>query len=82
MSMTNEAFTAALARVLRHELLDAGMTKKALAEEAEIGLRTLDRYMDGSRPIPLDSFWRICKVLGVPAADIFEEAERALNERS
>lgn len=80
MDTMNDAFTNALARVLRHELLDARMTKKALAEETTIGLRTLDRYMDGSRAIPMDSFWRICKALGVPAADVFEQAERALNE--
>jgi transcriptional regulator with XRE-family HTH domain len=82
MNTMNDAFTASLARVLRHELLDAGMTKKALAEETGIGLRTLDRYMDGSRAIPMDAFWRISKSLNVPAADVFEEAERALNKNA
>lgn len=82
MNTANDAFTASLARVLRHELLDARITKKALAEESEIGLRTLDRYLDGTRAIPMDSFWRICKALGVPAADVFEDAERALNKDS
>jgi transcriptional regulator with XRE-family HTH domain len=80
MSNINEAFTESLARVLRHELLDARMTRKALAEQSDIGLRTLVRYLDGERAIPLDSFWRICRALQVPAADIFEEAERALDK--
>jgi DNA-binding Xre family transcriptional regulator len=76
----SETFTNALANVLRHELLDARMTKKALAGETGIGLRTLDRYMEGERAIPIDSFWKICRALNASASDIFQQAESAIEK--
>lgn len=43
---------------------DAGLTQEELAEQAEIGLRSLQRYESGERKVTLDVFWRmvtICK---------------------
>jgi transcriptional regulator with XRE-family HTH domain len=43
---------------------DAGLTQEELAEQADIGLRSLQRYEAGNRKITLDVFWRmvtICK---------------------
>lgn len=50
---------------IAHLRLQSNLTQQALAEQAGIGLRTLQRMELGSAAAQFSSFIRVCRVLGI-----------------
>jgi transcriptional regulator with XRE-family HTH domain len=76
---TQHPFTLALARELRIALDDSPLRfRKDLAEASGVPIRTLKRYLDGEREIPLTELRSIARALGVSVASLIDCAEDRL----
>lgn len=73
----DDAFTRALARELRIALDDAGMTRKALAGASGIPLRTMVRYLDAEREVPVSAFMSLCSAMNADAYAILDTADKS-----
>jgi len=74
----DDPFTRALAREMRIALDDAGMTRKALASAAGIPLRTMVRYLDAEREVPVPSFMALCRAMGADPMALLDSADKAV----
>ena len=81
MTTTPDPFTLALAREVRIALDDSDLRfRKDLAESADIPMRSLKRYLDGEREIPLTELRSIARALGVSATALIDRAEDRLGD--
>lgn len=81
MTTTPDPFTLALAREVRIALDDSGLRfRKDLAESADIPMRSLKRYLDGEREIPLTELRSIARALGVSVTALIDRAEDRLGD--
>lgn len=81
MTTTPDPFTAALAREVRIALDDSPLRfRKDLAEAAGVPMRSLKRYLDGEREIPLTELRSIARALGVSVIALIDRAEDRLGD--
>jgi transcriptional regulator with XRE-family HTH domain len=66
------SLSVALGETIRAHL--AG-SQAGLASEIGVSLRTLERWLSGERPMPVDSLYAIADALGTTAADLVTEAQ-------
>ena len=64
-SITDEALLALLGERLARLRLARNLTQQQLAEQAGLGLRTVQRLELGEAATQLSSFVRVCRVLGL-----------------
>lgn len=62
--MTDASFMKEVGSRISRYRLDRNLTQAALAEEAGIALRTVQRIEGGSKGVHLAAFLRVCRVLG------------------
>lgn len=67
------SLSAALGETIRARLKGS---QAGLATEIGVSLRTLERWLSGERPMPVDSLYAIAEVIGMSAADLVSEALR------
>lgn len=63
--LTDDALLAMLGERLARLRLTKNLTQRQLAEQAGLGLRTVQRLEQGAAASQLSSFLRICRVLGL-----------------
>ncbi|MCV7564990.1 helix-turn-helix domain-containing protein [Micrococcus luteus] len=82
MSTPQDPFTLALARQIRIALDDAPHLRfrKDLETATGIPFRSLKRYLDGEREIPLLALRSIASALHVPLSDLVDRAESSLDQ--
>jgi len=66
----------AIGRAVKAATAHAGRTQAELSTEADIGLNSLSRRLNGHVPFTFPELVRVCHVLGIPLADLTERAER------
>ena len=67
------SLSVALGETIRAHLKGS---QAGLATEVGVSLRTLERWLSGERPMPVDSLYAIAEVIGVSASDLVSEALR------
>ena len=73
--MTDSQILTEIGQRLARKRLDLNMTQKDLAEEAGVGLRTVQRLEAGAVGTQLSVFIRVCKVL-----DLIDQLDRFIPE--
>ena len=63
--MTDDHILAELGERLARLRLDKNLTQSELAQQAGVGLRTVQRLESGAVATQLSGFLRVCRVLGV-----------------
>lgn len=63
--MTDEAILKAIGERLAHLRLAHNLTQQQLAEQAGLGVRTVQRLESGAAATQLSGFVRVCRVLGL-----------------
>ncbi|MCH5645117.1 helix-turn-helix domain-containing protein [Gordonia sp. ABSL49_1] len=74
MDTSEDALNQAVGAELRAERARIGWSRDETAERAGVPVRTLQRYEDGSRAIPVPVLWRLLTAFAVD----FAEFERAV----
>ena len=72
------AFTRALATSLRAAKERSPYSIRSLAAQAGVGTSTVQRYLNGSREIPVPALRRMARLLGTTAGALMDEAEQSL----
>jgi predicted transcriptional regulator len=74
--MDNEIhpYDDAVARVLDGRRVERRLEVRDLATISGIPWRTLYRYLQGERPIPMSRFYEICSAMGVEMSDVADAA--------
>ena len=81
MTPQQDPFTTALARELRIALDDSPLrTRKELTEASGVPPRSLKRYLDGEREIPLTELRSLARALGVSLTAIIDKAEERADD--
>lgn len=78
MNETGDIFVQAVAAELRAERARKGTTLAQLVEDSGIAQSSIQRYLKGTRDIPVSALVDICRVLDVSPRLIFERAEKAI----
>jgi transcriptional regulator with XRE-family HTH domain len=65
MNMTDEALLKLIGERLARVRLARNLTQGQLAEQAGLGLRTIQRLEQGAAATQLSGFVRVCRVLGL-----------------
>lgn len=73
-------YDKALAHVIRHAMIDAGMTAVALAKEANIKPASLGRYLRAQRAMTFNQMMRVAAALGMPAAQLAAAVESRMSK--
>lgn len=73
-----QLFDQAVATVLRGKQAENRVSNIALTDATGIPERTLIRYMQGQRPIPLSRMVAIASAIGVDAGDVVRAAIEAV----
>jgi transcriptional regulator with XRE-family HTH domain len=64
-TLTHEAILLELGKRLARARLECNLTQAALAEQAGVGKRTVERLESGEAATQLSGFVRVCRVLGL-----------------
>lgn len=81
MTHEQDPFTVALARELRIALDDSPLRlRKDLSDASGVPPRSLKRYLDGERPVPLPELRSMCRALGVSMTALIDRAEDRLGD--
>ncbi|MCW2286991.1 helix-turn-helix domain-containing protein [Leucobacter luti] len=78
MNDYGDLFAQAVAAELRAERARKGITLAQLVEESGIAQSSIQRYLKGTRDIPVSALIDICRVLTVSPRLIFERAENSV----
>ena len=73
---TSDQQVQALARVIRGALATAGVQQTEAATKTGIPLGTLRRRLAGGTEFTVHEFFAIADVVGVPASELVERAQR------
>jgi len=81
MDSTVDAYNAAVGAQMKAEIYGAGLNIKTASGKTGINYRTLIRYIDGERNIPIPVVFQIADATGLDARTIVGRAQERL-ERS
>jgi transcriptional regulator with XRE-family HTH domain len=73
-----DPFDAALAAAIRGKMAERNLTRRAIADRTGIPLVTLERYIKGTRSIPMSKFISIAGAIGVEAGQVIQAAVNIL----
>ncbi|MCX2749220.1 helix-turn-helix transcriptional regulator [Arthrobacter sp. MI7-26] len=81
MDTYTDRMEAALSKQIRVEIVERGITQKALAESMGIGRPSLNHYLTGHRSMTAESFFKLTEAIGVAPSVLLGKAEERLTER-
>lgn len=73
-------FAAAVAAELRAERARKGITLDALAAASDTAKSSVQRYLKGTREIPITAFLALCQALEVSPVEIFDRASKSVEQ--
>ena len=65
----------AVAIQVKVELLEHGMTQKDLAEKVGVGRPAMNLYLNGSRSMPMPTFFSVAEAFGISPRELMTRAE-------
>lgn len=72
-----DGYTLKVAAILRRAYKEKGLSYTTLAEETGLGRATVERIINGKRPISTYYLHVLCPLLGTTPAAVMDEASRS-----
>lgn len=79
MSIDETQYWAAIAKVIRMEMVANELTQADLAEQVGVGREAISDYLTGKRKMPFPTYVRIAGALGLTPAGLATIAETRLS---
>lgn len=79
MTTYGDKLESALAIQIKVELVERGMTQKELAEMAGVGRPAMNLYLNGTRSMPMPTFFGVASALGLSPQELMSRAEARIS---
>lgn len=71
---SDDAYNAAIVRIMRHASDDNKITYAVLAEKSGVNIRTVNRLMNNQRPFKMGQFISMAAALGLDPGAVIDQA--------
>lgn len=78
MTPRPEQLTAAISLQIRVELVQHDMQQRDLSEAVGVGPAAINRYLQGHRTIPMETFFAVADTFGMKPSELLGKAEARL----